>query len=230
VLARCAAGDRPTLLPPLVALGVPVAWRAAERTAVFAIAYDGERRTLEVEAAGSPWSAEDTAWAATALAGVGWVHVAPLLRSDFDATGLALLASGRRLSLDGQGLVRVVRDGRLELDPDYDPALLEHVTVLKLAEDEAEALGGGIDGEALRGLGVPEVVVTLGSRGSLVVTSRSARRIPTSALPPASVDPTGAGDAFAAAYLVARAGGTAPGTAARRASSVVGGLLSGRTG
>ena len=41
-------------------------------------------------------------------------------------------------------------------------------------------------------------------------------------------DPTGAGDAFGAAYLVARADGNGPVGAARRASGVVADLLSGR--
>ena len=43
-----------------------------------------------------------------------------------------------------------------------------------------------------------------------------------------SADPTGAGDAFAAGYLVARSRGAAPTAAARLASALVAGLLSGR--
>jgi sugar/nucleoside kinase (ribokinase family) len=39
------------------------------------------------------------------------------------------------------------------------------------------------------------------------------------------VDPTGAGDAFAAAYLASRATGHGPRAAARRATAVVAGLL-----
>jgi len=41
-------------------------------------------------------------------------------------------------------------------------------------------------------------------------------------------DPTGSGDAFSAAYLSARAGGHAPVAAARRATSLVAALLTGR--
>jgi sugar/nucleoside kinase (ribokinase family) len=41
-------------------------------------------------------------------------------------------------------------------------------------------------------------------------------------------DPTGAGDAFAAAYLSARADGHAPASAARRATALVAALLMGR--
>jgi sugar/nucleoside kinase (ribokinase family) len=39
------------------------------------------------------------------------------------------------------------------------------------------------------------------------------------------IDPTGAGDAFAAAYLVSRSTGHAPTAAARRATALVAGLL-----
>ena len=42
------------------------------------------------------------------------------------------------------------------------------------------------------------------------------------------LDPTGAGDAFAISSLVARSAGQSPTAAARRASSVVAGILAGR--
>ena len=90
------------------------------------------------------------------------MHAAPLLRSDFPAETLAALARGRHLSLDGQGLVRSPETGPLRLDADFDPAMLEHVQILKLAEEEAEVIG------AIDRLGVPEVLVTFGPRGSCV--------------------------------------------------------------
>jgi sugar/nucleoside kinase (ribokinase family) len=99
--------------------------------------------------------------------------------------------------------------------------------VLKLAEEEARVLVGGPDEAALRSLGVPEVVVTLGSRGSLVLAEGRLERVAARPVD-GKVDPTGAGDAFAAAYLVSRASGHAPAAAARRATAVVAGLLDGR--
>ena len=42
------------------------------------------------------------------------------------------------------------------------------------------------------------------------------------------LDPTGAGDTFATAYLAARSGGAAPISAARRAGALVGDFLAGR--
>jgi sugar/nucleoside kinase (ribokinase family) len=228
VLAKCAAADRAPLLTPLVAQGVPVAWQPAARTAAFSFSYDGDRRTMTVDALGDPWTpAEARGWVAAALAGTRWVHVGALARSDFPAETLSELAHGRRLSLDGQALVRPPRTGPLVPDADFDPAVLEHVAVLKLAEEEARLLAGDDFADELRGLGVPEIVVTLGARGSLVLAGGSAERVPTPPVP-GRVDPTGAGDAFAAAYVSGRNAGHAPAAAARRASALVAALLVGR--
>jgi sugar/nucleoside kinase (ribokinase family) len=220
VAVKGADADRRFLLPPLVRLGLPVLWRSGASTASFSFRYDGDRREMVVEELGPSWTPEDL----RGLERAKWVHVGALARSDFPPATLAALARERMVSFDGQGLVRPDRTGPLELDPAYDPELLRHVSVLKLAEDEALALVGEPDADALRALGVPEVVVTLGSRGSLVLAEGRLERV--SARPvDGGVDPTGAGDAFSAAYLVSRAAGYAPVAAARRATALVAGLL-----
>ena len=222
IATKCAPADR-GLVRQLAALGVPVSWHAAESTAAFAFSYDGEERRMTVEALGEPWAPQE---AGEAVAGAAWVHAAALARSDFPAATLAVLARGRRLSFDGQGLVRVPRTGPLELDAGFDRDLLRHVRILKLAEEEADVLGA-TDEDGLRALGVPEIVVTRGERGSTVWWRG---RFETVAAQPAgrAADPTGAGDAFAASYLAARALGYEPRGAARRASFVVSTLLSRR--
>jgi sugar/nucleoside kinase (ribokinase family) len=218
--AKCADSDRDSLLTPLVRLGLPVLWRGGSSTAAFSFRYEGDRRVMAVDALGDPWAAADL----HGLKRADWVHVGALARSDFPAQTLAVLARDRRLSFDGQGLVRPARTGPLELDGDYDPEVLRHVWILKMAEEEARALVGEPDEDALRSLGVPEVVVTLGSEGSLVLANGQLERI--AARPVGGeIDPTGAGDAFAAAYLVSRSTGHAPSPAARRATTLVAGLL-----
>ena len=213
IVTRCAVADRETLVPQVVRLGTPVRYVPGERTATFSMAYDGDRRTMEIASLGDVWQPGDL----PALQGsVRWVHVSPLVRSDFPAETLAALARRHRVSLDGQGLVRVPATGALRLDADFDPELLRHVRVLKLADEEAEVLG---DPAAL---GVREVVVTHGSLGSTVYCDGRAEKVPAH---PVAGDPTGAGDAFCTAYLVARNAGFAPSGAARRATAVVASLL-----
>ena len=228
LLARCAAPDRSKLLPHLAALGVPVHWRDAETTARFRIRYEGDDREMVVERVGSAWTRELASWADRLLPDVRWIHVAPLFRTDFDPDALEVLARKRRLSLDGQGLVRIPREGTLAVDAAYDPDVLRFVSILKLAEEEAHVVAGGVDERALASLGVPEVVVTLGRRGSIVLVDGLAEHVPVRPVE-GGVDPTGAGDAFAAAYLVARSASFAAPAAARWASGTVAALLTGRT-
>jgi sugar/nucleoside kinase (ribokinase family) len=228
VLTKCAEEDRRALLTQLVCLGLPVLWRESESTAAFEIDYEGEERRMTVEALGPEWTREEIRdWVGRGLDGARWIQVAALRRNEFSAETVAELARGRRVLLDGQGLVRPAVTGPLEPDADFDRAVLEHVSVLKLSEPEAELLAGGTEEEALRGLGVPEVVVTLGSRGAIVLDRTGLEHVPGRPVDPAD-DPTGAGDAFGAAYLASRADGNGPAGAARRAAGVVADLLSAR--
>ena len=126
---------------------------------------------MVVDALGPTWTPADL----RGLERADWVHVGPLARSDFPAETLAALARDRRLSFDGQGLVRPARTGPLVLDAEYDPDVLRHVSVLKLAEEEAHVLVGEPDAEALASLGVPEILVTLRLRGLARLRRRPAR-------------------------------------------------------
>ncbi len=222
VVARCATEDAAAFRRGFARLGVPITLVPGSATTTFELSYDGDRREMRVDRVGDVWSPADVA----GIPRGGWVHAAPLLRGDFPEETLEALARGRRLSLDGQGLTRARATGPLRLEPDPDRALLRHVTVLKLAEEEAETLVAGLDTDALAALGPPEVVVTFGSRGSLVVARGRAERVRARHV---DADPTGSGDAFAVGYLAARANGHAPVAAARRATALVGLMLSGRT-
>jgi sugar/nucleoside kinase (ribokinase family) len=222
VVAKCGEQEQRSYLRRLAALGLPVALAAGGETTSFSFRYDaGGHREMRVDTIGEPWTESDDP--ERALRRVGWVHVAPLLRDDFPLETFERLAHRRRLLLDGHGLVRARRLGPLTLDADFDRALLRHVSILKLAEEEARVILGDVELEELRGLGVPEVVVTFGAGGSLVITRDAALRV---VARQARGDPTGAGDAFSVAYLSARAGGHRPISAARRASALVSALLS----
>jgi sugar/nucleoside kinase (ribokinase family) len=224
VVAKCGGDERAAFLRKLALLGIPVALVCRGETTAFSFSYDAEKnRTMHVDVLGEPWQEDELPL--RLLGRVEWLHVAPLLRGDFPPEALERLARGRRLLLDAQGLVRVRQIGPLELDASFDRDVLRHVSVLKLAEEEARAIVGDDDLEELRALGVPEVVVTFGLRGSLVLTRSLAERVRAY---PVDADPTGAGDAFTIAYAGARAAGHGPVSAARRATALVASLLGGR--
>ena len=108
-------------------------------------------------------------WAAGPLADAAWVHVAGLLRSHFPtATVSALRDGGRHLLLDAQGSLRRAAAGPLERDDDIDRELrAPHGP--QGERGRGRILAGSLESEALRALGVPEVVLTLGSQGSRVI-------------------------------------------------------------
>ena len=211
IVARCAVEDKEALLPPLVRLGTPVRYVPGASTASFSFRYEGDRRIMTVEALGDVWRPDDLPDLP-----LRWVHIAPLSRIEWPAETLAALARRSRISFDGQGLVRAAELGPLRLDDDFDRELLRFIWVLKLAEEEAEVLG---DPAAL---GVREVLVTHGSRGSTIYCGGAAEFVPARAI---DREPTGAGDAFSTAYIVARNAGFAPAGAARRATAVVASML-----
>jgi sugar/nucleoside kinase (ribokinase family) len=101
--ARCALEDREVLVLPVALLGTAVRYVPGTSTATFRISYDGGQRSLAVEAVGDAWTPDDVP---PLRDGVRWAQVAPLVRSDFPAETIARIARGRRILLDGRGLVR----------------------------------------------------------------------------------------------------------------------------
>lgn len=221
-VTRCAPGDRDVALAPLEALGFPVVCADASETTAFSFHYEGDRRIMAVDAVGDPWTAADVhGWAGDALAGCEWVLVGGLLRTHFPTpTADALAEHGLRLLLDAQGITRVAETGPLREDAEIHRSLLRDLTVLKLNEEEGELLAGGLDLRHLETLGVPEVVLTLGSQGARVVVDGRMTAVPPR-VADGPVDPTGAGDAFSLVYVDGRSNGLDPVEAAGRAANLV---------
>ncbi|KRE28481.1 carbohydrate kinase [Mycobacterium sp. Soil538] len=192
----------------------------ADRTSAFRLDYDDvDHRHMSVDAIGPVWGEAEIA---AADPDTTWVHLAPLLRTDFPAETLALLsARGHRVVYDGQGLVRADRLGPLVEDRHFPADLLPHLDVLKLAEDEAVVVADGpFDAAAAERLGVPEIVVTYGSEGCDIYTDGEVVRVP-AAWRVLDVQTTGAGDMFTACYAAHRAMGASPRRAAQQASELV---------
>ena len=226
----CADADVP-MFRALDANGsVAVHFEPAAATTRFDLDYSGEfgeSRSMVVHSIGHAWSAADID---RLRIDTEWVHLAPLLRSDFSVAAVAHLASrGHRVAYDGQGLVRVPVVGELTLDARYDRELLRHLTVLKVSEDEIDVLGGEQGREAaLDALsGIPELLLTHGFRGAEVRTGGLRSHVtPDRAIP--DVQTTGAGDTFMIAYLVGRNRDLDPTAAASLGVNVTAAMLADR--
>jgi len=220
IVALAADGDHALFDPLLERFGSKIRILTADRTSAFRLDYeDVDHRRMSVEAIGPVWGAAEVEAAAPDTT---WVHLAPLLRTDFPAETLAVLARrGHRIAYDGQGLVRADRLGPLVVDRHYPPALLAHLSILKLAEDEAVIVADGHfdQGTAAR-LGVPEILVTYGSEGCDIYTGETCVRVP-AAWRVEGVQATGAGDMFTTCYVANRAAGADPRAAAKEASELV---------
>lgn len=232
-LAGVAAGvvithgaDAP-LRRPLHDLGLEVIEGPSQRTTVFEVTLEGDGSWHEsIAALGDPFTPNDVeTWMKPGLAHCSAVVCGGQWRNDFPPDTLAVLArGGRRVYLDGQGAARPRRLGPIHLEGPLDPRLVAHVDVLKLGEEEAHALLGGIDPLAAATLGVPVVVVTLGDRGAVVLADRTATPVgvePVQGL----ADTVGAGDSFLALMAAAIEDGADPITAASRACDGVARLL-----
>jgi sugar/nucleoside kinase (ribokinase family) len=200
-------GDMVTILP-------------SDRTSGFRLDYDDvDHRHMSVDAIGPVWGRAEVE---AADPNTTWVHLAPLLRTDFPAETLALLSErGHLVAYDGQGLVRADQLGPLIEDRHFPADLLTHLDVLKLAEDEAVVVAdGAFDADVAARLGVPEIVVTYGSEGCDIYTDGVVTRVP-AAWRVLGVQTTGAGDMFTAYYVANRAAGAVPARAAELASELV---------
>ncbi len=96
------------------------------------------------------------------------------------------------------------------------PALLSRLTVVFLSEEDIQVFGDEHLLPSLRQI-VPMVVLTRGAQGSTIFCPDQVHEIPI--VPTPLIDPTGAGDTFAAAFLHSLALGLSPSQSAHRAAA-----------
>jgi len=152
-------------------------------------------------------------------------HLGTLLVDDFSPEVVEYLAGKGRICIDVQGYLREVRDHKVyAVDWKDKLRVLKSTDILKVNEHEISVL---TDGEKdlhraarlIRSWGVREVLITLGSYGSIIYVDDHFYDIP--GFPPhKTVDATGCGDTYAAGYLYARAQGANPEEAGRLAAAM----------
>ena len=135
-------------------------------------------------------------------------HLGSLLSDDFSLDVIKYLSKKSILSVDAQGYLREVRGENVyPIDWCEKKEALKYVHILKVNEHEAKVLTGLDDYQAaarqLAEWGVKEVLLTLGSEGSIIYAENSFYYIP--AYPPKEVvDATGCGDTYMLGYLYMR--------------------------
>jgi len=135
-------------------------------------------------------------------------HLGPLLADDISPELVKNIAAKAQISLDVQGYLRKVENKKVYATG--WPAKLEvlpYVSILKADVAELQALTGEYDVHAgvklLARWGVKEIVVTNGSKGSLIYHDGVFYTIP-SYQPRIVADATGCGDTYMAGYLFKR--------------------------
>ncbi|MGC8825836.1 MAG: PfkB family carbohydrate kinase [Anaerolineae bacterium] len=184
----------PDISPGALLQGIHLRMLSAERTTTFHNQYTAGTRVQRLLAVSEPITAEDvpTEWQDVPVVLLGPVaqEIAPELARLFPDALCGAVLQGWMREWDDSGRVS------------NRPALLrrlsfEGIQVVTLSEEE---LGG--DDETLDYLRrrVPVVVLTRGRRGAVVFAESHVYHVPPR--PAQEVDPTGAGDVFAAAFLV----------------------------
>lgn len=159
----------------------------------------------------------------------GWreadvLHLAPVL-DELDLPGFRSAVRARKVGLGVQGLVRVVAPDGAVTQPrrNLDPAALRGVDAAFLGDDDVRGQGDLVSRLAAA---VPVVVFTHGPAGCEVIAAGRTRRV--GVFPTQEVDPTGAGDVFAAGFLLALARGDGPVEAARLGAAAASIAVEGR--
>ena len=151
-------------------------------------------------------------------------HLGSLLADDFSPEIVKFLAQKGCISIDVQGYLREVRGEKVyAVDWKDMDAVLPYVDMIKLNEHEMHAImqlnNPKTVAEKLASYGIREVIITLGSYGSLIYADKTYYEIP--AYPPKKiVDATGCGDTYSTGYLYMRSQGATFQEAGRFASAM----------
>ncbi len=136
-------------------------------------------------------------------------HLGSLLADDFSLEVVKYVAGKGKISVDSQGYLREVRNTDVfAVDWVDKKEVLPYIHFLKANEHEMEVLTGYNDitnaAKQLYDWGVKEVLITLGSLGSVIYDGSTFYRIP-AYIPEEVVDATGCGDTYMTGYLYKRA-------------------------
>lgn len=185
--------------------GIEVEARRSDFTVYFENNYSNnpDHRTQRVLKKANPFTIEQVLDVKAKV-----FHLGPLLSDDMSVELIKFLAEKGRISLDVQGFLRKVENSNVcAVDWPDKKEVLGHVHYLKANEYEMEVLTGHSDvykgAVTLFEWGVKEVIITLGSKGSIIYCEGHVYIIP-AYQPVTTEDTTGCGDTYMAGYLFQR--------------------------
>lgn len=188
--------------------GVDVTAYDSEHSVYFENIYgdNQDNRTQRVLAKANPFSSEQVQ-----DIDARYFHLGALLADDFPLEMVKSLSKRGMVSIDAQGYLREVRDKKVyAIDWKDKLEALKYIHTLKVNEHEMEVLTGSSNIEKsakmLHGWGVSEILITLGSLGSVIYDGTDFYKIP-AYIPNDVVDATGCGDTYNIGYLYQRAKG-----------------------
>ena len=204
----------PTETEPVVKMreaGIDVTLNPSRNTVFFENIYeeDQNKRKQRVLAKADPFTIRQLEHVEAKV-----YHLGSLLSDDFSPEVVAYLAGKGKVSIDVQGYLREVRDEKVyAIDWKDKLDVLKNTYYLKVNETEMETITGKKDPREaallLHSWGVTEVIITLGSEGSLIYVAQTFYEVP-AYKPHEVVDATGCGDTYSAGYLYRRLQGASP--------------------
>jgi sugar/nucleoside kinase (ribokinase family) len=165
---------------------------------------NSNEREQEILSIINPFTKEDT----KEIKDFDFVHIGPLMDSEISPDIIrAFKNNNKRIALDVQGMIRERKEKKVINHSLKEKEFLQDIDILKADAAEAAIVTGEKNSieaaKAIASLGCREVLITFGSRGSLVYDGKEFYNIP--AFPPArAVDTTGCGDTYVAGYIAKR--------------------------
>lgn len=205
----------------MLAAGIDVTLNASRNTVFFENIYgeNQNERKQRVLAKADPFTIKQLEKVEAKV-----FHLGSLLSDDFSNEVVEYLSHKGKVSIDVQGYLREVRDEKVySVDWKEKMEVLKNTYYLKVNEIEMETITGLKEPHKaallLHSWGVTEVIITLGSEGSLVYVDDTFYEIPAYA-PHEVVDATGCGDTYSAGYLYKRLQGANPTDAGKFAAAM----------
>lgn len=203
------------------AKGIDTVCYPSRHTVFFENRYgsDSNNRTQKVLAKADPFTIEDVQPLEAKV-----FHLGSLLADDFSPEVVEYLATKGAVSIDVQGYLRkVVGEEVKSVEFKDKERILACTSILKLNEHEMDVIAEHNDpkivAKQLAGYGVKEVVITLGSFGSVIYADGKFNEIP-AYKPRKVVDTTGCGDTYSTGYLYSRALGASVEEAGKYAAAM----------